>query len=215
MPLCILDISPLVSERLAVYPGDVPYRREVSHRLSRGDTVELSSIASTLHLGAHADAPSHFLPDGASIDRLPLAPYCGPCQVVEVPAARGLRLRPAHLGNEIVAPRVLLKTGSAADPERFDPQYASLTAELADFLGRCGVVLVGIDTPSVDPSDDEHMEAHRALARHGIANLEGLVLAHVPAGLYTLVALPLRLEGAEASPVRAVLLGGAGLDFPA
>jgi len=134
---------------------------------------------------------------------------------VEVEAARGRRLGPEHLTAPIEAPRILLKTGTFPDPERFNEDFASLTSELVEFLAARHVCLVGIDTPSVDPCHDTRLESHQALARHDMANLEGLVLAHVPAGLYTLVAFPLRLEGADASPVRAVLLTCGGDDFPA
>ena len=103
------------------------------------------------------------------------------------------------------APRVLLRTGTFPEPEGWNSDFASLSPELVDALAAAGVVLVGIDTPSVDPFDDAELESHRALRRHGIANLEGLVLGHVPPGRYTLIALPLPLEGADASPVRAAL----------
>jgi arylformamidase len=215
MPPRILDISPLVSARLAVYPGDVPYRREVSHSLARGEALDLSAVHTTLHLGAHADAPSHVVRGGASIDARPLTFYYGPCQVLEVHVGRGERVGPQHLDAEIEAPRVLLKTGTAPDPECFSDDYAGLAPGLVDFLAAQRVRLVGIDTPSVDLFDDADLESHHALARHDMASLEGLVLAHVPAGLYTLVALPLRLEGADASPVRAVLLTSGDDDFPA
>jgi arylformamidase len=132
-----------------------------------------------------------------------------------VNAPRGQRVGRQHLTAEIDAPRILFKTGTAPDPERFNDDYAGLAPELIDFLAAQRARLVGIDTPSVDPFDDAQLLSHHALARHDMANLEGLVLGHVPPGLYTLVALPLRLEGADASPVRAVLLTTDGGDFPA
>jgi arylformamidase len=216
MPRRILDISPAISARLAVYPGDVPFQLTPSHRFARGDAFELSSIQTTLHLGAHADAPSHSHRGGASIDACPLEFFFGSCQVVAIAPACGLRLRPEHLPAEIGAPRVLFKTGTYPDPEAGRAGYASLTPELVEALATRRVCLVGIDTPSVDPPGDERLAAHRALGAHGMVNLEGLVLAHVPEGFYTLAALPLRLVGAEASPVRAVLFtSDRGGDFPA
>ncbi len=205
----IHDLSPLISPRLAVWPGDVPYARHVALSISSGANLDLSSIATTLHLGAHADAPSHFSALGAGMDGVDLAPYVGPCQVVEVRLPRGSRILPEHLRTPITAPRVLFRTGSYPDPETFSEDFNSLSPELILELHRRGVVLVGLDTPSVDPFESRALETHQALARTGMRNLEGLVLDGIPEGIYTLVALPLRLEGADASPLRAVLLEGA------
>jgi arylformamidase len=202
----VLDISPRVSERIGVWPGDVPYRRDVSLAIEEGAGYDLSSIATTLHVGAHADAPSHYVKGGAPIDERPLELYCGPCQVMRVRVPRGERIEPRDLPAAIEAPRLLLATDSYPDPDDFTTDFNSLSPALVDHLHDAGVVLVGIDTPSVDRFDDKELLAHHALARHDMANLEGLVLAHVTPGLYTLVALPLKLAGADASPVRAALI---------
>ena len=204
----LIDISPLVSPRLGVWPGDVPFARAAGLRLEDGASCELSSIQTTLHLGAHADAPCHRLRGARPIHVMPLETFYGPCQVVEVRVPRGARIRPADLRVAVRAPRVLFKTGTFPDPETFTIDFAGLSPELVETLHEAGVLLVGIDTPSVDPFEDERLESHGALAKRGIVNLEGLVLSGVPAGRYTLVALPLRLEGAEASPLRAALLAG-------
>jgi len=202
----LLDISPLVSPAIGVWPGDVPFRRDVSLELGKGANFALSSVTTTLHVGAHADAPSHYVEDGAPIDARPLELYYGPCQVLRASVPRGARIRPRDLAGEVAAPRVLLATGTFPDPRVFSTDFASLSPELVEHLHARGVVLVGIDTPSVDPFDDKELLAHHALARHDMANLEGLVLDHVAPGLYTLVALPLRIEGADASPLRAALV---------
>lgn len=209
----LIDISPLVSEHIGVFPGDVPFQRDVSLRLDRGDNIDLSAIRATLHLGAHADAPSHYVQGGQSIERRPLSLYYGPCQVMEVEVARGTRVQVADLRQPIEAPRILVKTATFPDPDVFNQDFASLSPALVDHLHARGVLLVGIDTPSVDPCADKILESHQALARHDMAVLEGLVLSHVDAGIYTLVALPLRLAGADASPVRAALIAPGG-DFP-
>jgi arylformamidase len=119
---------------------------------------------------------------------------------------RGERLRPGDLRDDVRAPRLLLRTDSFPTHESWNHDFNSLSPELVALLASRGVRLVGIDTPSVDPFDDKRLESHQCLARHEMANLEGLDLSRVDAGLYTLVALPLRLLGADASPVRAVLL---------
>lgn len=202
----LIDISPLVSPRTAVWPGDVAFRRDVALSLAAGDTLELSSVTTTVHVGAHADAPSHYAADGQAIHLRPLDAYYGPCQVIAVDLPRGARILPEHLPVPIEAPRVLFKTGSFPDPDAFNQDFNSLSPELVDAVAAAGGVLVGLDTPSVDPFESKALEAHQALARHGMANLEGLLLDGVAPGRYTLIALPLKLEGADAAPVRAALI---------
>lgn len=204
----IYDISPTLSERTAVFPGDVPFSRKPTLDFeSDNGNLLLSSIETTVHLGAHTDAPNHYDPKGVSIDERPLALYLGPCQVISVRLARGERIRPKDLRERAVnTSRVLFNTGSFPDPDLWNNDFNSLSAELVDWLALQHVVLVGIDTPSIDPAEDKALESHKAVARHDLAILEGIVLTDVPDGFYTLVALPLRLQGADASPVRAVLI---------
>jgi arylformamidase len=201
----LFDISPVVSSRLGVWPGDTSPSREVLLDLARGDAVTLSTLRATVHLGAHADAPSHYGRDGAAIHVRDLSLYLGPCQVIHTPVARGTRVDVRDLPAAIVAERVLLATGTFPDPESWNDDFAGLTPELVDQLAAEGVRLVGVDTPSVDLMPSKDLPAHQAALRHDMAILEGLMLGGVPEGVYELVALPLRLEGFDASPVRAVL----------
>jgi arylformamidase len=200
----IYDITPLASPRLAVWPGDTPPSREVLCDIANGANITLSTLHATVHAGAHADAPSHYGP-GPAIHQRPLDLYLGPAQVMHVAAPRGTRVTPAMLPDRVAAPRLLLATSTFPDPESWNTDFAALSVDLIDHLHAEGVRLVGIDTPSVDLFESKDLEAHQAFFRHDMAILEGLVLAHVPAGLYELIALPLRLEGFDASPVRAVL----------
>lgn len=201
----IYDISPPISERLPVWPGDTPPQREVLADLQRGGAFTLSTLHATVHVGAHADAPSHYGVGAAAIDERPLELYLGPCQVLRVAAKRGAALWPGDLRQTIVAPRVLIATGTYPDPDHFNTDFAGLSSELVDFLHEQGVRLVGIDTPGVDPFDATDLPAHRRFLAHDMAILEGLVLKDVPEGRYELIALPLRLVGFDASPVRAIL----------
>jgi arylformamidase len=202
-----IDISPVISSRIAVFPGDEEFSRKVAMSFAGGNHLELSAIRTTVHVGAHADAPSHYVNKGAAIDQRDLNFYFGLCQVVRVKVARGERVMPVHLSHEkIRAQRVLIHTGSFPNPEEWVSDFNSLSPELVHFLADQGVRTVGIDTPSVDPADSKGLESHHALAERDMAVLEGIVLSEVPVGLYTLIALPLRLQGVEASPVRAILL---------
>lgn len=200
----LIDISPVLRPTTAVWPGDVPLSRSVALSMADGDNLELSSITTTVHIGAHTDAPSHYELGAPSIETRDPAIYIGPCQVIAVDVQAGERI-PA-LDVEFTARRVLFKTRSFPDPDQFNTDFVSLSTALVDQLAAAGVRLVGIDTPSVDPFDDKELLAHNAIARHDLAILEGIVLDHVQPGLYTLSALPLPLAGCDASPVRAVLL---------
>ncbi len=175
--------------------------------MHQGDNITLSSISSTVHVGAHADAPSHFTADGAAIDAVPLDAYIGPCEVVDCPAPRERLIRPEDCAGALArgARRILFRTLSQPDPEHFNTDFAAFSPEAMRAMGEAGVVLVGIDSASVDPFDSKDLPAHQQLARFGMRNLEGLDLRHVRAGAYELIALPLKLVGCDASPVRAIL----------
>jgi arylformamidase len=201
----IYDISPVISERLAVWPGDTPPRREVLLDMARGDNITLSTLHASVHLGAHADAPSHYGAGASTIEQRDLDYYLGPCQVMHVPVSRGALITPAILPAPIKAERLLLATGTFPDPERFNEDFAALAPELVDSLHSQHVRLVGIDTPSVDPFSSKDLPSHHRFLEHDMAILEGLVLRDVPAGMYELIALPLKLAGFDASPVRAIL----------
>src|SRR5215831_5520797 len=121
----IYEISPPITSRLAVWPGDTPPRREVLCDLSRGDTVTLSTLHGTVHLGAHADAPSHYGLDAPAIDSRSLDYYLGECQVMRVAAPRNTRITPAMLPAPVTAPRLLLATGTFPDPESFNKDFAA------------------------------------------------------------------------------------------
>ena len=203
----IIDISPVLSEKTAVFPGDRAFSREVTMDFSKGDHLVLSSIRSTVHIGAHTDAPSHYHPYGESIEQRDLGIYMGPCQVVQVPTALGQRISIEDLGNtKIVTQRVLFKTRSFPDPNCWNHDFCSLSPSVVEFLAEANVLLVGIDTPSVDPESSKHLETHNMIYSKDMAILEGIVLDHVAVGIYDLIALPLKIRGGDASPVRAILI---------
>jgi arylformamidase len=201
----IYDISPRVTPALGVWPGDTPAAREVLLDLARGDAVTLSTLHATVHLGAHADAPSHYGLGAPDISVRPLDLYLGLCQVMRVSVPRGTRVGRADLTGEIGAERLLLATGTYPDASRFTTDFAALAPELVEAVHAAGARLIGIDTPSVDLFDSKDLPAHQACLRVDMAILEGLVLRDVPEGTYELIALPLPLVGFDASPVRAIL----------
>ncbi len=204
----VYDLTPKIHPGLAVFPGDAAFRRKIALDFKKGHHLLLSSVESSLHLGAHADSSSHYHADGVGIEQRPLRSYVGPAQVIHVQrrAEGDRRIGTRDLnGKKIQAKRVLFFTDSFPDPDHWNPDFMSLSPELIQHLHQQECVLVGIDTPSVDPEDSKALESHQALFKTGIAVLEGLILKSVPEGLYTLMAAPLPIVDGDASPVRALL----------
>jgi arylformamidase len=173
--------------------------------LERGDNLTLSTLHATAHLGSHVDGPNHYGRGAPGVDVWPVDRFVGPCQVARVEAEPGGLVGVDHLKGEIRSPRLLIATGTYPDPEDFREDFAALDPGLVDFLADRGVQLIGIDTPSVDLFSSKDLPSHRRFLARGVAILEGIVLRDVPEGTYELIALPLRLVGFDASPVRAIL----------
>jgi arylformamidase len=200
------DISPPVREGAPVFPGDTPYTQQWAATIAPGCPVNVSTLTLSPHVGAHADAPLHYDPQGAAIGTLELDPYLGPCRVVHA-IARGPLVTWEHLAHAThgLPPRVLVRTYARAPVDRWDPQLAAFAPDTIERLADAGVLLVGIDTASIDPAESKTLDSHQVIRRRGLRVLENLVLDDVPEGDYELIALPLKLVTADASPVRAVL----------
>jgi arylformamidase len=208
----VFDISRPVVAGIPVWPGDTPYEYRRTWKIGPGCPVNVGAVTMSLHTGAHTDAPFHFDDAGADVASVALSKYVGACVVVRIDGGTG-GVRPEDLppGTEAAlraAPRLLLRTYERR-PAGFDVHLRHLTPALADWLADRGVVLVGLDSDSMDAFDSKELPSHRRLAARGVAILEGIDLSAVAPGVYDLVALPLRLVGADASPVRAVLIGKA------
>lgn len=200
----IWDISPAIDASAAVFPGDTAYTQRAHFTIGPGCPVNVHAITLSPHTGAHADAPLHYAADGASAGALALEPYLGPCRVIHCIGCGPLVL-PADLGPALdgLPPRVLVRTRARAT-QAWDA-FSAYAPETLSLLASRGVRLVGIDTPSVDPGDSSALPAHHQLLQHDMRVLENLVLDDVPEGDYELIALPLKLMLADASPVRAIL----------
>jgi arylformamidase len=201
----IFDISPPISRATPAFPGDTTYAQRWTAEIGPACPVNVSAITMSPHLGAHADAPLHYARDGGAIGRMDLEPFLGPCRVIFA-IDRGAFVRPEHLAHAAAGlpPRVLVRTCVRA-PTQWSPTFAAFAPETIAWLAGLGVRLVGIDSPSVDPADSKTLESHQQLLTYDIRVLENLMLDEVPAGDYELIALPLKLVEADASPVRAVL----------
>ena len=200
----IWDISPPVDEQAAVFPGDTPYTQRLHFSLGPDCPVNVSAITLSPHTGAHADAPMHYSSQGEAIGALDLHPYLGPCRVIQCLDV-GPLVHIQHIAHalEDLPPRVLIQTSRRARQNW--ASFTALASQTIDFLATKNVVLIGIDTPSVDPATSHTLHSHQQLLRHQMRVLENLVLDDVPPGDYELIALPLKLMKADASPVRAIL----------
>ena len=200
------DISPPVHAGAAVFPGDTPFAQRWTARIAPGCPVNVSALTLSPHVGAHADAPLHYDDAGAPVGALALEPYLGPCRVVHALGCAPL-VQWRHLEHALhdLPPRVLVRTYARAPIDRFDDALAAFEPLTLERLADLGVVLVGIDTVSVDPAESKTLAAHQVLLGRGLRVLENLVLDDVAEGDYELIALPLKLATADASPVRAVL----------
>ena len=203
-----IDITPEIHTGMGVFPGDVPFQRKISHNVQTGDHMTLSHIKTTLHLGAHTDAPNHYMKGGEGISERPLDYYMGPCQVIDlsgVASCGGLVVSQDINRVKIETTRILFKTMSF-NHNHWNDDFCALSEGLLKELVKQGVKLVGIDTPSIDLVNSKDLKAHSVVAENNMAILEGIDLTCVDEGRYQLVSLPLKIKDADASPVRAILL---------
>lgn len=200
------DISPPIHAQSPVFPGDTAYSQHWVATIGPGCPVNVSALTLSPHVGAHADGPLHYDPDGAAIGTVDLQTFIGPCRVIHAIAC-GPLVRPQHLDHAMTGlpPRVLVRAYDRMPQDRFDTALPAFAPETITMLADHGVVLIGIDSGSVDPADSKTLDSHQVLRRRGLRVLENLLLDNVPEGDYELIALPLKLTTADASPVRAVL----------
>ena len=200
------DISPPVHAGSPVFPGDAPFQQLWAARIGPGCPVNVSTLTLSPHTGAHADAPLHYDDAGAAAGTLDLAPFLGRCRVVHAIGC-GPLIEPHHLAHALadLPPRVLVRTAVQAAVAHWDAALTAYAPATVEVLAARGVQLIGIDTASVDPADSKSLDSHQVLRRLDLRVLENLVLDEVPEGDYELIALPLKLTTACASPVRAVL----------
>lgn len=203
----IFDISRPLSAATAPWPGDQPFALHWSLQIADGESVNLTWFESSPHVGTHTDAPLHVKDGAPSVESADLSAYLGPAQVLEAIVGEDGLVGPECLDGVDIrsAPRLLFRTGTDPDPTRWPGSFAAFAPETCRVAAERGAVLLGIDTPSVDPADSTTLAAHHALLDGGLHWLENLDLSAVAPGVYELSALPLRIVGACASPVRAVL----------
>ena len=210
----IWDISRTLSDELAEWPGDEPFHFRLTKTLAEGQSVNLGGISMSVHNGTHADAEFHFDANGESIEKAPLEIYLGRAIVVDLTEAF-LQSKEKHLitiedlqphAEEIAeTSRLLIKTGRWNNSAVFPDRIPVIAADIAAWMQKNGVKLLGLDLPSVDEIDSKSLQNHHALSGAGIALIESLDLSRVGSGIYNLAALPLKIAGGDGAPMRAIL----------
>ncbi|MEN9813271.1 MAG: arylformamidase [Verrucomicrobiota bacterium] len=209
----LIDISRPLYPGAPHWPGDRATAFHLNARIAEGSSCNVGELRLSVHNGTHADAPFHYNDRGATIDALDLARFVGPARVID---ARGRAALTAELLADLgdaefrAAPRLLFRTDAWGDPDRFPAEWPLLDPALPAWLAARGVTLVGLDVPSVDELTSKDLPRHHRIDAAGLLILESLDLRAVAPGVYELIALPLRLRGADGSPVRAVLRTTAG-----
>ena len=202
----IWDISPPVDASSPVFPGDTPFQLQWTAEISPRCPVNVSAIRLSPHVGAHADAPLHYDPSGAAIGQVDLQTFIGPCRVIHAIGVGPL----VHLQDLVhklkhVPERVLVRTYAQFPEQEFDSHLTAFAPQALTALADLGVKLIGIDSASIDPADSKTLDSHQIIRARNMRVLENLQLDHIEEGDYELIALPLKLMSADASPVRAIL----------
>ena len=208
------DISRPLAKSTAPWPGDIPCSFDLNWKMSEGAAVNVGAITMSVHNGTHADAPFHFEKNGTSVDRLPLQTFVGPAVVVDLSPLFSSEAEPREISIADLeqcardltgAPRLLIRTGRWGDSAIFPIRIPVLAQAVPAWLRARRVILLGVDLPSVDSIDSKDLSNHHALTKAGITIVESLDLAEIKAGRYNFAALPLKIIGSDAAPVRAVL----------
>ena len=200
------DISQTLRPDLPVWPEDTPFQNNITWPLDENCPVQVSKLTMSTHTGAHGDAPNHYEATGLDIASVDLAPYMGPCVIITA-SGTGSHVTVDDLDWSKIgqATRVLIKTYETFPTDSWDDDFRAIHPDVIERLGSNGCTLVGIDSASIDKQTSKDMSAHHMVFKHDMRILEGLVFDDVIDGEYELIALPLKITGADASPVRAIL----------
>lgn len=199
-----IDISQPLRQTTAVWPGDTPFSYRLVATLEK-DGANVGEMTASMHIGTHVDAPFHYMKEGATIEQLPLDLFIGEALVVDL---RGHEVISASHFSEVDftgISRVLVKLRDVIEVDEFPSSYPIFDESVAAFLYDKGIKVIGVDTPSVDEVDNVSLTMHNACAKYNLIIIENLMLQHISSGLYDFIGLPLRVEGADGSPIRAVL----------
>lgn len=206
----IYDLSVPIRDGGLVYPGNPPIHISLQQSIANGASANVSNIEFGSHTGTHVDAQRHFFNDGMSVDQIPLETLIGPATVVHCSDTAMSVTRAELEAQDLVGvERLLLRTrnsGYLTQDPAFHPDFTYVAPDAAEYLVQLGVKLIGVDYLSIEQFHSPHHLTHRTLLGADVVIVEGLNLAAVPAGRYSLCCLPLKLVGCDGAPARAVLV---------
>lgn len=200
-----IDISQTLSNTIAHWPGDEPFSFQLGITKEQTGSVNIGNISTSSHTGTHVDAPFHFDENGKTIEELDVNLYVGEAKVIDLTEEEKVTVEALEQFDLTGVTRLLMKTRKDINQEQFPEDYMVVDEAVGAYLHKCGVQLLGTESPSVDSVNSKQLLAHHALHENGIFILENIVLTDVEPGMYDLIALPLKIEGADGSPVRAVI----------
>ena len=205
-----IDITAPLSANTPVFPGDAPIQLDFLKQFKNGDPLTLSKFTMGAHSGTHVDAPLHFIPNGKTLDQIPLSTFIGPVRIIDC-SPNALAVDAAELNKHQWrgAKRIFFRTRNSRNhwmrDSQFHPDFTYVAPDAAQLLADAGVELVGIDYISMEKFKAEQPQTHRILLGKDIPIIEGLDLQDVTPGDYELMLLPIRVMGHEAAPVRALI----------
>lgn len=200
-----IDISQTLSNTIAHWPGDEPFHFTVPITKKQTGSVNIGRITTSPHTGTHVDAPFHFDNNGKTIEEISIDTYIGTAKVIDVTDAEKVTAKLLENHDLSGVTRILLKTRKEILEEQFPEKFMTVDENVGPYLRSLGVQLLGTESPSVDHVTSKELPAHHSLGENGIHILENIVLTDVDPGMYDLIALPLKIKGADGSPVRAVI----------
>ncbi|MFM7605610.1 MAG: cyclase family protein [Prosthecobacter sp.] len=202
------DISVPLRDSMVQWPGDPVCRIERVRKMEQGDMCNLTHLSMSVHTGTHMDAPRHFLPDGITMEKMPMEPVIGRCRVIEFEVEDQITADDLKKLRLLSGQRLLFKTRNSARSwtmKEFDKDFISIRSDAAQVLADLKIMTVGVDYMSIGGYGKDVVETHQIMLGAGIWVIEGLNLAEIKPGYYDLICLPVKIEGADGAPCRAVL----------
>ncbi len=208
--LIVHDITAMIHHGMPCWPGEHHlYKHHYARSIDDGDSINVSRISCSMHLGTHVEAPYHKNNHGRKLDEFPLETFMGSAYVIDLTGVEKCITLNDVKGLDLPDSSIyLLKTriSRLLDASAFDPDFVYMDEKAAMYLADKNIKAVGIDSLGIDPVDNETPHIHNIFLNANILIYEGLDLRDVNEGRYYFIGLPLRVQNAEASPVRAVLI---------
>jgi arylformamidase len=203
-----IDVSVPLYTGMVHWPGDPEFHSTLAKSIARGDVCNVSQVNTSVHIGTHMDAPRHFIEKGVGIEKVPLEAVVGPCRVIPIRDRKAIR--PAELEQHTFEPgeRILFKTRNSASAwksDAFRKDFVYVSKEAAQWLVDRRLRTLGVDYLSVGGFFEDGVPTHQILLGAGVWVIEGLNLSKIKPGRYEMICLPVKIQGSDGAPARAIL----------